>query len=293
MIQLAPMELRTIKQNDVGKIFPSLLEIPKPPKQIYYRGKLPDKETILLSVVGSRKYSSYGKDVCEHIIKGLRGYNITIVSGLALGIDSIAHRAALDAGLSTIAVPGSGISDEVIYPRQHFFLAKEIMEKGGALLSEFEPNFRATLYSFPQRNRILAGLSKAVLVIEAEEKSGVLITARLALDYGRDVFVVPGSIFSENTKGAHWLIRQGATPITSALDLLSELGIGVEKTQKSFLGEDMAAEEKAIMEILKQPLTRGEIIESVDIQPEKLNSTLSMLEIKGLIKEEGGYFRRC
>ncbi len=287
------MELKTISKDEFPAIFPALLEIPEPPEKLYYRGTLSKNETILLAVVGSRKYSSYGKDVCEYIIKGLRGYDIAIVSGLALGIDSIAHRAALDAGLTTIAVPGSGLSDEVLYPREHFFLAKEIMEKGGALVSEFEPDFRATPYSFPQRNRIMAGLSKAVLIIEAEERSGTLITARLALDYGRDVFTVPGSIFSENARGAHWLIRQGATPITSASDLLSELGIETETAKESILPNDLAPEEMAILELLKEPLTRGEIIEKTEMQTEKLNGTLSILEIKELIKEEGGRFRRC
>ena len=287
------MELKTISKDEFPAIFPALLEIPEPPEKLYYRGTLSKNETILLAVVGSRKYSSYGKDVCEYIIKGLRGYDIAIVSGLALGIDSIAHRAALDAGLTTIAVPGSGLSDEVLYPREHFFLAKEIMEKGGALVSEFEPDFRATPYSFPQRNRIMAGLSKAVLIIEAEERSGTLITARLALDYGRDVFTVPGSIFSENARGAHWLIRQGATPITSASDLLYELGIETETAKESILPNDLAPEEMAILELLKEPLTRGEIIEKTEMQTEKLNGTLSILEIKELIKEEGGRFRRC
>ncbi|MEK7558260.1 MAG: DNA-processing protein DprA [Patescibacteria group bacterium] len=282
-----------LSKNEFPAVFPALLEIPEPPDKLYYRGTLPDNETILLAVVGSRKYSSYGKDACEHIIGGLRGYDITIVSGLALGIDSIAHRAALDAGLTTIAVPGSGLSDEVLYPREHFFLAKEIIGGGGALVSEFEPDFRATPYSFPQRNRIMAGLSKAVLIVEAEERSGTLITARLALDYGRDVFVVPGSIFSENAKGAHWLIRQGATPITSALDLLSELGIETETGKESILPDDITPEERAVLELLKEPLTRSGIIEKTDMQTEKLNSTLSILEIKGLIKEEGGCFRRC
>ena len=120
---------------------------------------------------------------------------------LLLGIDSIAHRSALDAGLKTIAVPGSGLDDDALYPREHLQLAREIVEKGGALVSEYEPDFKATTWSFPRRNRIMAGLSKAVLVVEAERPSGTLITARLALDYGRDVFAVPGSIFSETSRG--------------------------------------------------------------------------------------------
>ena len=287
------MELKTIVRDEFPAVFPALLEIPEPPEKLYYRGVLPEDDEILLAVVGSRKYSSYGKEACQEIIKGLSGYNITIVSGLALGIDSIAHKAALDASLKTIAVPGSGLNDDVLYPREHFFLAEEIVKKGGALLSEFEPNFKATPYSFPQRNRIMAGLSKAVLIIEAEERSGTLITARLALDYGRDVYVVPGSIFSENSKGAHFLIRQGATPITYATDLLLELGFEVEIHKNIITPENLTPPEKIIFELLKEPLSRAELSENSSLPAEKLNSAMTLLEIKGVIKEEGGRIRRC
>ena len=201
VVQLANMKLSAISKNEFPAAFSPLLEIPEPPEKLYYRGALPDDDTVLLAVVGSRKYSHYGKEACEQVVKGLRGYDITIVSGLALGIDSIAHRSALDAGLKTIAVPGSGLDDDALYPREHLQLAREIVEKGGALVSEYEPDFKATTWSFPRRNRIMAGLSKAVLVVEAERPSGTLITARLALDYGRDVFAVPGSIFSETSRG--------------------------------------------------------------------------------------------
>ncbi|NCU28960.1 MAG: DNA-protecting protein DprA, partial [Candidatus Moranbacteria bacterium] len=170
---------------------PQLLEIPQPPKNLYIRGKLPDPDLTYLAIVGSRNYTSYGKDICEKLIKGLKGYPIVIVSGLALGIDSIAHKMALSVGLKTIAFPGSGLSDKAIYPKTNIFLAQEIIENDGCLISEFEPDFISTLYSFPQRNRLMAGMSKAVLIIEAEEKSGTLITARLALDYNKDVLAVP------------------------------------------------------------------------------------------------------
>ena len=200
---------------------PALLEIPQVPEKLFVAGELPNpSEYYYLSVVGSRKYTSYGKEVCERIISGLAGYPICIVSGLAMGIDGIAHRAALDAGLRTIAVPGSGLDQSVIYPRTHLGLAKEIIENGGTLLSEYEPDFRATPWSFPQRNRIMAGLSQGVLIIEAEEKSGTLITARMALDYNRNVFTVPGPIFSATSKGTNNLLRQGATPIPSAKNFL-------------------------------------------------------------------------
>jgi len=134
----------------------SLLEIPQPPKTLYMRGKLPSKDLIYLSVVGSRKFTSYGKDMCEKLIHGLKGYPIVIVSGLALGIDSIAHQVALDSDLITISFPGSGLDNKVLYPRTNIKLAQEIIDKGGCLLSELEPNMKATLYSFPQRNRLMA-----------------------------------------------------------------------------------------------------------------------------------------
>ncbi|MBX2866739.1 DNA-processing protein DprA [Candidatus Kaiserbacteria bacterium] len=202
---------------------PYLCEIPDPPEQLYVRGKLPPSDTTYLAVVGSRKYTEYGRRVVETLIQDLRGHNICIVSGLALGIDALAHEAALQNNLHTIAVPGSGLDDSVLYPKTNRRLAERILESGGALLSEFEPTFKATRWSFPRRNRIMAGLSHAVLIIEAEEKSGTLITARMAADYNRDVLVVPGDIFSKNSHGTHQFLKLGATPVTCADDILDAL----------------------------------------------------------------------
>ena len=217
------------------KDFPlQLLEIPEPPKKLYIKGALPPVNALYLAVVGSRKYTSYGKEACEKIIYDLGRSNvkgqmsIVIVSGLALGIDAIAHRAALDAGLTTVAFPGSGLQDSVLYPAANFNLGQKIIESGGALISEFEPDFKATPYSFPQRNRLMAGISRGVLIVEAEEKSGTLITARLATEYNRDVFVVPGSIFSPQSKGIQQLLKLGATPVSSGIDILEHWGIAQE-----------------------------------------------------------------
>ena len=210
-------QIRELSKNE----FPaSLLEIPQPPKKLYVAGELPPEGSILLAVVGSRKYTSYGADACEKIIEGLSGYPIVIVSGLALGIDALAHKAALKAGLKTLAVPGSGIDSKVIYPRTNLSLAEEIVEKGGCLLSEYEPDFQASTWSFPARNRIMAGLSRAILVIEAGERSGTLITARLATEYNRDVYVIPNGIFSPGSQGSNKLLKQGAYPITESSDIL-------------------------------------------------------------------------
>jgi len=273
--------------------FPTqLLEIPSPPEKLFLRGTMPPENAVLLAVVGSRKYSPYGKDVCEEIIKGLAGHNISIVSGLALGIDSIAHRAALDAGLHTIAVPGSGLSDEVLYPATHMPLAHDIIESGGCLLSEFEPDFKATQWSFPQRNRLMAGLVRAVLIIEAEEKSGTLITARLATDYNRDVFAIPSSVFSENSKGSNGLLRQGALAITSSEDILKEFGLDPVQGSTLHRGIDCSDEEKKVLEILKEPQSRDELIRALGLPINKTNIIISSMEIKGLIKEQLGLIRK-
>ena len=289
--------------DDIQKISPedfppSLHEIPEPPKELYLQGTLPDPtQYYYLAVVGSRKYTSYGRDATERIIAGLASYPICIVSGLALGIDGIAHRAALDAGLLTLAVPGSGLSHTVLYPRAHVSLAREIVENGGALLSEYEPGLPAAPWTFPQRNRIMAGLCQAVLVIEAEEKSGTLITARLALDYNRNVFAVPGSIFSAPSKGTNKLLRQGATPITSAEDILLELGFIEPKdmlpeTQKTLDLTLYTPEEQEILIILDEPRNREEIFTMISLSPAQALTTLTVLEIKGIIRETKGKIER-
>jgi len=273
--------------------FPAMIrEINDPPKKLHLIGELPTSDVKYLTVVGARRYTSYGKDTCEKIIAGLTGYPISIVSGLALGIDGIAHNAALSAGLHTIAVPGSGLSDNVLYPSTHKRLAKEIISAGGALLSEFEPDFRATKWSFPQRNRIMAGMSHAVLVIEAQEKSGTLITSRLATEYNRDVCTVPGSIFSKNSAGPHMLIRLGATPVRSAEDILEVLHLKTDEenskaTEKDY--SDCSPEELKIISLLSsEPLERDELIRASSFSITQANTILSLMEIKGLVKESGG-----
>ena len=283
---------KDIKILNKSEIPAQLLEIPEPPEKLYVRGELPSKESKLLCVVGSRKYSNYGKDVCEELIRGLAGYDITIVSGLALGIDAIAHKAALKAGLKTIAVPGSGISDDVLYPATNQPLAREILENNGVLLSEFEPDFRATLWSFPKRNRIEAGLCDAVLIIEAGERSGTLITARLALDYNRDVLVVPNSVFSEHAKGSNNLMRRGATPITSSDDLLQELGFDTSVQGPTLHRKDLSPNEQKVLDLLSEPISRDELIRELNMNMSEVNVLLSAMEIKGLIKESLGLLRK-
>lgn len=244
--------------------------------------------------MGSRKYTSYGKDICEKLIKGLKGYPIVIVSGLALGIDTIAHKTALEVGLVTISFPGSGLNDNVLYPRTNIKLAEEIIEKGGCLISEFEPDFISTVYSFPQRNRLMAGMSKAVLIIEAEEKSGSLITARMALDYNRDVLAVPGSAFSSNSEGTNRLIKQGAVPITKSEDILEALGFEIERIEIADKEKyaDCSPEELKIIEMLREPMERDDLIRESGMDISKANALLSIMEIRDLIKEEFGEIRK-
>jgi DNA processing protein len=270
--------------------FPSLLhEIPDAPTVLYARGALPTSDTYLLCVVGSRKYSPYGKDACETLISALRGLPVTIVSGLAIGMDAIAHRAALATGLRTIAVPGSGINNGVLYPRAHIHLAEEILSAGGGILSEFTPDFRATPYSFPQRNRIMAGMSHATLVIEAEEKSGTLITARLAMEYNRDVLTIPHTLFARSGWGPHMLIKNGATPITSGEDLRSALGFPSESA--SIDTTNLSEQEQKVYAILSRPMSRDELIEALSLSISEANVLLSAMELKGLITEQYGEIR--
>lgn len=272
-----------------SKIPKLLQEIPDKPKKLYILGELPtDDNLIYLTVIGSRKYTQYGKSVCEKLIAGLAGYPIVIVSGLALGMDGIAHRAALDNNLKTIAIPGSGLDASVMYPASHRNLAKDILSAGGCLISELEPMTKAAPWTFPQRNRIMAGMSHAVLVIEAENKSGTRITARLATEYNRDVFSVPGSIFSTASEGCNELIREGATPITSAHDILNEFHLidPQQPVQQQLMALDPV--EQNIIDLLNDPLSRNTLAEKLDIPIMKINILLSSMEIKGLIGENMG-----
>ncbi len=280
-------ELKRLSLED----FPPLVrEISDPPKQLYVRGELPSYDTTWLAVVGSRAATTYGRQVCDYLIEGLRGYPIVIVSGLAYGIDACAHKAALNAGLLTIAVPGSGLDWNVLYPRANVNLAKEILKAGGAHLSEFEPMQKAADYTFPQRNRIMAGMCKATLIIEAKERSGSLITARLTTEYNRELLVVPGSIFSETSKGTHQFLKLGATPVTEPTDILRALGI--KEAEKEALPRfDLSPAEMRVLDIIASPCSRDILIVSLDIPITEANILLSTMEIKGLIKEEMGMLR--
>ncbi len=283
-----------------SNLFPSflapLLEIPEPPKTIFYEGVLPErhKDTKVIAVVGSRRHTRYGKEVTQKLVSFLAPYPCVIVSGLALGIDSIAHKIALEVKLPTIAVPGSGIAYKNIYPSLHKQLAKDILSSGGALVSEFTPETKAAPWTFPQRNRIMAGLCDAVLVVEAEEKSGTLITARLALEYNKTVLAVPGNIDSPTSSGTNWLIRQGATPITKGEDILDALNIpikgGAGTQELPFV--DLSEEEKVLLLLLREPQSKDVLIRESGMEASKALITLTSLELKDLIKEEMSVYKR-
>ena len=272
------------------KDFPALLkQIPDQPELLYMEGELPPEDAIYLAVVGARRFTSYGKSACEKIIGGLnnKSRQIVIVSGLAIGIDGIAHKAALKSGLKTIAIPGSGLDDKVMHPRSNVKLAKEIVESGGCLISELDWEMPAGMHTFPSRNRIIAGMSHAVLVIEAAEKSGTLITADLATQYNRDVFAVPGSIFSQNSTGTNRLIKAGAALITSTEDIFDAFGLPREKENLK-LNLALEPNEEKIYSLLLEPIGRDELIRKTGLPPAKANSVISMMTINGLIKESGG-----
>jgi DNA processing protein len=264
-----------------------LKEIKDPPKVLYCLGEIKNEENCF-AIVGARKCTNYGKEIAYRIASDLAEAGLTIVSGFAPGIDTMAHRAAIERGKRTIAVLGTGIDEKSIYPKSNLKLIDKILENGGAIISEFEPGTHGTKYTFPQRNRIISGLSLGVLVVEARIQSGALITANYAQEQGRKVFAVPGSIFSQASKGCHFLIKNGAKLVESAEDILMELGIRKKEVgKKEIKGE--TPEENLILEVLKEgALNVEKIIEKTKLSPSKVASILSILEIEGKIKNLGG-----
>jgi len=270
-----------------GKNYPKLLkEIKDPPEVLYYEGELKSEENCF-AVVGTRMASSYGKQVALEIAEDLAEAGLTIVSGLAPGIDSFSHLAALEGRKRTIAVLGTGIDERSIYPQENLKLARKILELGGALISEYPPGTRGTQFTFPQRNRIISGLSLGVLIIEAKQKSGALITANWAKKQGRKIFAIPGPIHSLNSKGCHYLIRQGAKLVENANDILKELNLPIKEGVKEITGE--TPEENLILGVLKEEaLDIDKIIERTKLSAATVASVLAILEIKGKVKNLGG-----
>jgi DNA processing protein len=266
------------------KNYPKLLkEIFDPPPVLYIKGELPKSEKTI-GVVGTRKITVYGKQVTESLVRGLVNNGFVIVSGLARGVDSFAHKVTVENGGKTIAVLGGGL--DLIYPPENVPLANKIVETGGAVLSEFPLGMNPVPGNFPARNRIISGLSLGILVTEAGEDSGSLITAGQALEQGREVFAVPGPIYSKLSVGPARLIKDGAKLVTSVEDILEELNLDVKfKTAdiRDIQGETQ--EEQVIIDLLKEgPVHVDELARKSRISSAVLGSILSMMEIRGKIK---------
>ncbi len=288
--------------------YPGLLkEISAPPFLLYYKGRL-DNAKNNLAVVGSRKFSAYGEKAINELLPLAIEAEINIISGLALGIDALAHQKALNLKGKTWAILGSGLDDKNIYPPDNRRLAQAIIDKGGALISEFPPGAPPLKQNFPQRNRIIAGLAQATLVVEAREKSGALITADYALDSNRDVLAVPGNIFSESSAGPNKLIKQGAKTIAEATDILEAYGLtprpdgrsdkrkhkkeGSSPSSFSLDNETEALVYKILEEAAEraEKISVDEIVRRTELDTSVINSTLSILELRGIAKNsESGY----
>ncbi|MFA6547549.1 MAG: DNA-processing protein DprA [Candidatus Magasanikbacteria bacterium] len=286
------LEKENIKTVCLGENnYPALLsQITDPPHTLFYRGQLPPDEQASLAVVGTRRLTTYGKMVCEDLVAPLASQGIAIVSGLALGIDGVAHSTALNVHGTTIAVLGTGINKQNIYPEAHKVLAQKIIDNGGAVMSEYPPGFLPTQYSFPARNRIIAGLTLGTLVIEAPAKSGALITARCALEYNREVMAVPHATTSPTGAGPNNLIKLGAKLVMEPDDILEALNLQTIK-QTSPTNQPTGAnqtENKILNCLTKEPKNINQIMLESQLDSPTINSTLVLMEIRGLIKNLGG-----
>ncbi len=296
--------------------FPANLKtVYQPPKAVYFRGSIEFEPGV--AVVGTRKISPYGRSCVDLLVPELVRLGQTVVSGLAFGIDAAAHLSALDSGGTTVAVIGTGVDDDSIYPRADLELARRIIKEGGCLMSEYPPGTPGFKNHFPERNRIIAGLSRAVLVIEAPEKSGAMITARLALESGRDVWAVPGPITHPNGWGPNRLIRDGATPIANLEDLRHALGFQEPlfsplkgEKNKSLSGREgrvslqdpsgfatspfrggitLTDEECGVIELLTmESLSADQISKRLGKNIAAVSILLTRLELKGLVRSLGG-----
>ena len=265
---------------------PRLKEIYDLPPVLYVRGELTDADEWAVGVVGTRRPTPYGRQVAEHLAADLAGQGITIISGLARGIDAIAHRAALERGGRTVAVMASGL--DIVYPPEHLKLAQEVRE-AGALVSDYPLGTQPRGEYFPRRNRIMSGLSLGVLVVEGDVKSGAMITAGLALEQNREVFAVPGSIFSPQSRGTHQLLQEGAKLVQNAQDVLGELNLTMVPQQlemKTLIPAD-DTEQKLLHHISTDPIHIDEVRRRSGLPIATVSSALAMLELKGLVRQMG------
>jgi DNA processing protein len=266
----------------------NLRQVADPPPVLFVRGQLGAQDQLAVALVGTRRATAYGHAVAERLARDLAATGVTVVSGLAKGVDTSAHRAALQAGGRTIAVLGNGLDQ--VYPPDNAGLARQIVDcDAGALISEFAPGVPPDAVNFPRRNRIISGLSLATVIVEAGEKSGALITADFALEQGREVLAVPGSVFSPNHVGANDLLKQGATPVTTVEDILAVIG-GVPAGSPGVARDvpDLGPEETTVRQALgDEPRHIDELARSVGLGPGAVSASLAMLELKGLARQVG------
>lgn len=282
--KLATKQIKLLTWDD-EKYPLNLRYIYSPPPVLYYKGDLGLLTKQAVAIVGSRKATVYGRKVAEKLSYDLAQNGIVVVSGMARGIDSMAHLGALKAQGATIAVLGCGL--DIVYPRENIKLMTEIISKG-LVLTEFPPGTPPNAANFPRRNRIISGLSMGIVVVEAAEKSGSLITADLALEQGKDVFAVPGPVGSPYSKGTNQLIKQGAKLVENAEDILEEFNIS---SGKSLFGEkpNLSTIEQKIVELLSwEPVEFDDLHANLNLEPEELLSQLTLLELKGLIQQTPG-----
>lgn len=281
------IRLLTFKDSAFPKL---LLEIPKYPPILYYKGIMRDNDELCLAVVGTRMITNYGRVVTPQIVEPLTDAGAVIVSGMAFGVDSTAHEIAVKKNRRTIAVLGGGLDEKSLYPKQHALLAKQILDAGGALISEYPigtPNFKQ---NFVARNRIISGLCVATLVIECDLKSGTLITAKHALDQNRQIYAVPGPIYSPQSQGPNNLIKMGAKAVTQASDILDDLNLKTlpqQQTTQDLFGD--SKEEVTLLKLLTfEPIAINDLIKQSALPAAAVSSALTFLEMKGKIKNLGG-----
>ena len=267
--------------------FPKALKnLPAMPEVLYFRGNYKILNEKCFAIVGTRRPTDYGKSVALSFANQLAKSGLVIVSGLALGIDSLAHQSCINENGLTIAVLGSGLDEQSFYPKENLKLAKQILEKNGCLISEYPTGTKGALYTFPQRNRIIAGLSIGVLVVEAKIKSGALITANYAKQYKKFVFAIPNSIYTQTSHGCNFLIKNGARLVESSNDILEILGMNkTAETQNLFA----SPQEKIIADILQNgPLHIDAIIEKTKMPSQTISGIICIMELEDKIKNLGG-----
>lgn len=292
--EIAEQELERAEKLNIQIIFikeenfpEELQTIPYPPPFLYLKGTLSNSKK--LAIVGSRKPTSYGKEVAILFAKELSQAGLCLISGLARGIDTLVHQVCINFKRETIAILGSGL--DVVYPPENKRLFEEIMENKGAVISEFPLGTKPKRENFPRRNRLISGLSSGVLIVEAGERSGTLITAKWAQEQGKDVFAIPGNIFSEQSKGTHLLLKEGAIPVTYPKEILEYLGINFSPYQKEEETIHLSPEEEKILQILSSyPIHLEEIILKTGLPLNTLLPLLTELEVKNLILSLPGKF---